>query len=203
MTYLNILASLILSTKLTSVGLEAELFKLTIKESDLEWVFIDGTHIKAHQHINGCYENEQAISKSVAGRASKIHLAVDAHGNPITFIITDGTTHDVKVAPDLVGGIDLSDTAIVCADKGYDSDDSDDLRGHIEQMNTNSNIPRRGNSKTGNSHMDWDLYKIRHLVKNAFASLKRFRSIATRFDKLKKSYENNVALACAYLWLKL
>lgn len=177
-----------------------ELFKLIIKDSDLEWVFIDGTHIKAHQHSSGACENEQAISKSVAGRASKIHLAVDAHGNPITFIVTDGTTHDVKVAPDLIDEVDLSDTNVVCADKGYDSDD---LREHIEQTNTESNIPRKANSKTGNNHMDWDLYKIRHLVENAFANLKRFRSIATRFDKLKQSYENNVALACAYLWLKL
>lgn len=177
-----------------------ELFKLIIKDSDLEWVFIDGTHIKAHQHSSGACENEQAISKSVAGRASKIHLAVDAHGNPITFIVTDGTTHDVKVAPDLIDEVDLSDTNVVCADKGYDSDN---LREHIEQTNTESNIPRKANSKTGNNHMDWDLYKIRHLVENAFANLKRFRSIATRFDKLKQSYENNVALACAYLWLKL
>lgn len=171
-----------------------------IKDSDLEWVFIDGTHIKAHQHSNVANEKEQAISKSVAGRASKIHLAVDAHGNPITFIITDGTTHDVKVATDLVDQVDLSDTAVVCADKGYDSED---LREHIEQTGTDSNIPKKSNSKTGNSHMDWDLYKIRHLVENAFANLKRFRAIATRFDKLKQSYENNVALACAYIWLKL
>lgn len=177
-----------------------KLFKLMIKDSDLEWVFIDGTHIKAHQHSNVAYEKEQAISKSVAGRASKIHLAVDAHGNPITFIITDGTTHDVKVATDLVDQVDLSDTAVVCADKGYDSED---LREHIEQTGTDSNIPKKSNSKTGNSHMDWDLYKIRHLVENAFANLKRFRAIATRFDKLKQSYENNVALACAYIWLKL
>ncbi|MGO2735006.1 MAG: IS5/IS1182 family transposase, partial [Psychrobacter sp.] len=27
--------------------------------------------------------------------------------------------------------------------------------------------------------------------------------VATRFDKLKQSYENTVALACAYIWLKL
>ena len=75
------------------------LFALLIKDSDLEWVFIDGTH-----------ENLQGISKSVAGRATKIHLAVDAHGNPITFILSDGTTHDVKIAPDLIDQINLSTT---------------------------------------------------------------------------------------------
>lgn len=29
------------------------LFSLLIKDTDLEWVFIDETHIKAHQHSNG------------------------------------------------------------------------------------------------------------------------------------------------------
>ncbi|MGP9690074.1 IS5 family transposase, partial [Psychrobacter sp. AOP22-C1-C5] len=109
------------------------LFALLIKDADLEWVFIDGTHIKAHQHSSGGNENLQSISKSVAGRATKIHLAVDAHGNPITFILSDGTTHDVKVAPDLVDKVNLSNTEVLCADKGYDSDA---LRAHIEQAGT-------------------------------------------------------------------
>lgn len=51
--------------------------------------------------------------------------------------------------------------------------------------------------------MDWALHKARHLVENAFAKLEQFRTVATRFGKLKQSYENTVALACAYLWLKL
>ena len=175
------------------------LFTLLIKDADLEWVF-DGTHIKAHQHSSSGNENLQSISKSVAGRATKIHLAVDAHGNLITFILSDGTTHDVKVAPDLVDKVNLSDTEVLCADKGYDSDA---LRAHIEQAGTHNNIPRKRNTKSSNDHMDWDLYKARHLVENAFVKLKQYRAVATRFDKLKQSYENTVALACAYIWLKL
>ena len=51
--------------------------------------------------------------------------------------------------------------------------------------------------------MDWHLYKIRHLVENAFCAIKNYRVIATRYDKLKSSYENIVALALALQWLKL
>ncbi len=51
--------------------------------------------------------------------------------------------------------------------------------------------------------MDWYLYKIRHLVENTFARLKHFRGIATRYDKLKRNYENSVALACIFIWLPL
>ena len=167
------------------------LFALLIKDSDCEWVFIDGTHIKVHQHSSGGNARMQGISKSVAGGATKIHLAVDAHGNPITFILSDGTTHDVKVAPDLIDKMDLSDTDLLCADKGYDSDA---LRTHIKQAGCCDNIPRKQNTKSTNNHMDWHLYKVRHLVENAFAKLKHYRAVATRFDKLKQSYENTVPL---------
>ena len=64
-------------------------------------------------------------------------------------------------------------------------------------------IPKKRNTLTNNSHMDWHIYKTQHLVENAFARLKHFRGVATRCDKLKQHYKNNVALACAYTWLKL
>lgn len=71
-----------------------KLFKLISSDADLEWVFIDASHVRAHQHATGI--KDQAISKSIGRNSSKIHLAVDSHGNPIQFLIEDGTTHDVK-----------------------------------------------------------------------------------------------------------
>ena len=118
----------------------------------------------------------------------------------MTSILSDGTIYDVKIAPDLANKIDLSDTEVLCADRGHDSEA---LRAHIKQAGTRDNIPRKRNTKSSNDHMDWNLYKARHLVENAFAKLKQYMALATRFDKLKQSYENTVALACAYLWLKL
>ena len=53
------------------------------------------------------------------GNTSKIHLAVDAHGNPIDFIISDGATHDATVAPALVKRLELKETDYICADNGY------------------------------------------------------------------------------------
>ncbi len=128
------------------------------------------------------------------------HLAVDSNGNPIQFLIHDGTTHDVSVAPALVDCIDLKDTDVLCADKGYDSEL---LREQIEKTATKANIPKKSNTRSNNDYMDWYLYKIRHLVENTFARLKQFRGIATRYDKLKRNYENSVALACIFIWLTL
>lgn len=138
--------------------------------ADFEWIFIDASHVRVHQHATGI--SNQAISKSIGGNSSKIHLAVDANENPIEFIIGDGTTHDVKVAPALINALNLEETKILSADKDYDSEL---LREKIENTQTKANIPKKCNSKFSNQHMDWYLYKIRHLVENIFARLKHFR----------------------------
>lgn len=89
---------------------------------------------------------------------------------------------------------------MITADKGYDSDE---LRETIKALKSQPNIPRKGNSKTGNDHMDWCLYKYRHLVENAFLKIKRYRGIATRYDKLARNYHSNVALAFIMQWLPI
>lgn len=38
----------------------------------------------------------------------------------------------------------------------------------IEGTNTKANIPKRSSTKSNNEHMDWYMYKIRHLVENSF-----------------------------------
>lgn len=50
--------------------------------------------------------------------SSKIHLAVNANENPIKFIMGDKSTHDAKVAPDLIDALNLEETEILCANKG-------------------------------------------------------------------------------------
>lgn len=65
---------------------------------------------------------------------------MDASRNPIEFIIGDGSTHDVKVAPDLIDGLDLKETKILCADKGYDSKP---LREKIKKTQTKAYIPKK------------------------------------------------------------
>ena len=91
--------------------------------------------------------------------------------NSIEIMITNGTTHNVKVAPELVTKLDLEETEILCADKGYDSER---LREQIMATDTQAKIPRKSNTQSNNNHIDWNLYKIRHLVENAFARLKHF-----------------------------
>jgi transposase len=175
------------------------IFKSLVDKPDLEWQFIDGSIVKAHQHSAGAASTEeQAIGKSVAGNTTKIHMAVDACGFPIEFEITGGEVHDCKVAPEFIAKLPPADYTI--ADKGYDSEE---LRDIIRKKSSIPVIPRKSNSIIGNDDMDWGLYKYRHLVENVFARLKHFRSIATRYDKLKRNYASMLALACGYLWLPM
>ena len=150
----------------SSKGKLMAIFKSLAQEPDLEWEFIDGSIVKAHQHSAGAASDEnQAIGKSRGGNTTKIHMA----------------GHTV-------------------ADKGYDSEE---VRDTIHKKSSIPVIPRKSNSKIGNTDMDWCLYKYRHLVENLFARIKHFRSIATRFDKLKRNYASVVAMACAFLWLPM
>jgi transposase len=174
-------------------------FKKLSKNTDTEWEFIDGTYVKAHQHSAGaCSEESQAIGKSRAGLTTKIHLAVDSYGLPIEFMITGGEVHDSVAATELIER--LPDAEAIMADKGYDSEK---IREQIEAKGARAVIPRKSNSLIGNDGMDWALYKYRHLVENAFARLKQFRAIATRYEKLKVNFQSMVAMACAFLWLPM
>jgi transposase len=88
----------------------------------------------------------------------------------------------------------------VIANKGYGSEA---IRDKVRERNSRLVILRKQNSKIGNDDIDWCMYKYRHLVENAFARLKHFHAIATRYDKLKLQFESMLALACAMIWLPM
>ena len=66
----------------------------------------------------------------------------------------------------------------------------------------NAVIPPKKN-RTIQRPYDRDLYKLRHLVENAFLMLKRWRRIATRYAKNSKSFLATVQIRCLALWLKI
>lgn len=180
-------------------GVLQKLFQSISSENDPEWLLIDGSIVKAHQDSCGAASGaDEAIGKSRGGNSTKIHLAVDSGGLPVHFEISGGQVHDIVHAQSLIAEAPKSSS--VTADKGYDSDS---LRAFIEAQGCVANIPRKENSKTGNGHMDWCLYKYRHLVENAFLKIKKYRAIATRYDKLARNYASNVALAFFMVWLPM
>ena len=168
-------------------------------EIDQEWVFIDGSYVRAHQHASGARHcEERAIGKSRGGNTTKIHIAADAHGNPIDFEITGGEVHDAKAASQVIEKV--KEAKALVADKGYDSEA---IRDEVRARGARPIIPRKSNSTKPNPEFDSHLYKLRHLVENLFARLKHLRSIATRFEKLARNFKAIVYLGCSMIWLKL
>ena len=183
----------------SACGKWLRIFKALVVEPDMEWAFIDGSYAKAHQHSAGAASRkDEAIGKSRAGNTSKIHLAVDAHGLPVEFEVTGGQINDCSQAAALIAKLPTAQAIV--ADKGYDSEA---IREQIGQQGAKVVIPRKRTSVKGNADLDRGLYRNRHLVENAFARLKHYRAVASRFDKLKRNYESVVAMACALLWLPM
>ena len=176
------------------------LFNELTKHADFEWVFADGSVVRAHQHSTGAATTDsECIGKSRGGNSTKIHLAVDSGGLPIYFELSEGQKNDITRAENLVDNLKELNTFI--ADKGYDSDP---LREHIKSKGGKSVIPKRNYGQDlDKPGTDWCLYKYRHLVENAFARIKHFRAISTRYDKLARNYASMVSLAFSMMWLPI
>lgn len=65
-------------------------------------------------------QDAQALGRSRGGFSTKIHIAVDALGNPLRLILTAGQESDVTHGAALIK--DFAAQAVI-ADKGYDSDE--------------------------------------------------------------------------------
>jgi transposase len=64
-------------------------------------------------------QEAQALGRSRGGFSAKIHIAVDAVGNPLRLLLTAGQRHDSPQAGALIEGYEPQ--ALIAA-KGYDSD---------------------------------------------------------------------------------
>ena len=85
------------------------------------------------------------------------------------------------------------------ADRAYDSDAIIE-RAYEQEMEVV--IPPKKNRLVQRQY-DRELYKLRHLVENAFLNLKRWRGIATRYAKNSSSFLAAVQIRCIALWAKI
>jgi transposase len=178
--------------------LMGQIFFALQKEADTEWIFIDGSHVRVHQHASGSRRGEyRAIGKTPGGPTTKIHMASDAHGNPLCFEVTGGQVHDSQIAPQL---IDQVQGKILIADKGYDSEL---IREKARSKNMIPIIPKRSNTKNPDENFDKHIYRSRHVIENLFAKLKHYKAIAMRADKLARNFKASITYVCTFLWLKL
>jgi transposase len=113
--------------------------------------------------------------------STKVHVAVDALGNPVRLIVTAGQVADVTQGEALISGLDAEH---VIADKGYDSNK---LVAAIEAAGSEAVIPPRSNRKEPRAY-DEHLYKERNLVERFLNKVKNCRRVATRYEKTARNH---------------
>ena len=137
----------------------------------------------------------QALGRSRGGFSTKIHVCVDALGNPLRVRLTAGQQHDITQAEALLLAEPYS---YVIADKGYDA-------APFLQTITNAGavpvIPARSNRKTPRAY-DAHLYRERHLVECFINKLKHYRRLLARYDKLVRRYLGFLSFIAALMWLR-
>ena len=169
-------------------------------DPDMECLMLDGTVIRAHPCAAGAPHKrggqaQQALGYSRGGFSTKIHIIVDALGNPLDFVLTGGQRHENTQAETLLRGRHCD---YVIADKGYDSDA---VMALIEQMGAIAVIPARKN-RTEERDIDRHIYKERHLVECFINKIKWFRRIFSRFEKLASRFLGFLSFASTLIWLR-
>ena len=107
------------------------------------------------------------------------------------FLLLPGRRHDSVGVPPLIEGVAFG---ALLGDKAFDTDR---LRAELDARGA-AVIPPKANRKAAIS-FDRDMYRWRHLIENAFAKLKEFRAVATRYDKTDTSYAAAIHLAAAII----
>ncbi len=115
-------------------------------------------------------------------------------GHPAALKLTGGEANDSPHLPDVIQG---QKTNAVIADKAYDSDQN---RRVIAQQQAACVIPSKANRKVKIEY-DRHLYKERHVVECYFGKLKRYRRVATRYDKKAQNFLGFVWLASINIML--
>jgi transposase len=171
-----------------------------VDDPDMKHLLVDSTVIRAHPCAAGALKKRggqtaQELGRSRGGFSTKIHVSVDALGNPLRFTLTGGQRHDITQADALIGGYE-SEFGI--ADKSYDADG---FRQTVIDSGAEPVIPSRSNRKQPYSY-DEHLYRERHLVECFIGKIKHYRCIFSRFEKLAKRYLGFLSLVSALIWLR-
>jgi transposase len=169
-----------------------------LQDPDLGMLLLDSTIIRAHQHAagaEGSSADAEALGRSRGGFSTKIHVACDGLGKPVTIILTPGQDHDVTQGPALIAN---SEAKQKIADKAYDSDDFIE---QIQAQGAEAVIPPRKNRLDGRDY-DKDAYKNRNVVERFINVIKQCRRVATRYDKTARNFLGFVTFASIFVLLK-
>lgn len=142
---------------------------------------------------------DQALGRSRGGLSTKIHVATIDENCAVALHVTPGHAHDGRQFESLYESLDPDNVLeFAVLDRGYDADR---IRARLTLDGVEPVIPPIC-TRSKKLHYDPELYRGRNRVERFFNKLKQFRRIATRYDKLAKTFFSAVSLVAAFLILK-
>lgn len=160
----------------------------------------------------------EALGRSRGGLTSKIHLAVDGRGLPMSIIGTLGQAGDNPQLLPLLDQITVGRDGPgrprkrperVLADKAYSHPST---RAAMRERGIAFTSPeksdqiarRRAKGSRGGRPPRFDaaIYAERNVVERCFNRLKQFRALATRYAKRVAYYRSEIIIAAIVLWLR-
>jgi len=177
-------------------GLWARLLAHLARAATGELRHLDCSHIKLHQHGANPPGGQahHAIGRTKGGLNSKLAAVVEGRGRAVALTLAPGQRHDLKAILPLVPAL-RGKRAV--GDRGFDADN---FRATLRDRRVRVCIaPRRNRRHAVNFHRGY--YRHRHHVENFFGRIKRFRRVATRYDKLALTFLAFVTFAAVLDWL--
>ena len=136
------------------------------------------------------------MGRSRGGFSTKIHAATLDENCAVALHLTAGQAHDGRQFEALYESLDPDNVLEFAAlDKGYDADR---IRERLAFDGIEPVIPPIS-TRCKKLHYDKALYRGRNRIERFFNKLKQFRRIATRYDKLAKTFFAAVCLVSAFL----
>lgn len=138
------------------------------------------------------------MGRSRGGLSTKIHAATIDESCGAALHLTEGQAHDGRQFEPLYDTLDPDNVLESAAlDKGYDADR---IRERLALDGLEAVIPPI-DTRSKKLFYDKALYKERNRVERFFNKLKHFRRIATRYDKLRKTFFAALHLVAAFIMI--
>ncbi|WP_217496576.1 IS5 family transposase [Glutamicibacter creatinolyticus] len=180
------------------------------------------TNLPRHTGGSSSYKNlltepeDHAIGRSRGGLSTKIHALVDGNRRPLVLLLGPGQSGDAPMFQNLLDSLKVQKPGPgaarkrpvrAMADKAYSSKA---IRHYLRARGIQCVIPEREDQKANRLRRgsaggrpvtyDKEAYKRRNVVECSFNTLKQWRSLATRYDKLALTYRAAVVLQAVVVW---